>query len=149
MKKIVLLFVLLFLSITAFPQERSAIINVGCSDRNDLSILVGGRFLNSNLYSSIEYSHNQRVNKDNSLIGIGIMNNIALISVKAGICYSEYFDIPTTQHSNATYHGEMKSEFDYGLEYLWIAGDINQVTFCYGISATRMNGLQIKFGLAF
>ena len=130
--------------------DRSLIMNVGCSDNGDLSTLFGGRFI-KNTYGVLEYSGNQHQNKKNMLIGLGTGTKRAIVLVKGGVCYQQVFDIPPTQHPNSgqIFPSEMKSKFDFGLEYLWVNDNEGKITFLYGLSATRMNGLELKLGLAF
>ena len=151
MKKITLLLVFLFLSTVSFSQGiRNTIVNFGCSDKDDLSLLAGGRFHNR-LYGALEYSHNESLVKNNELVCFGFGGKSAVVLAKAGACYEKVYDIPVTLHANPgqVFPSEMKTRFDYGVEWLWLADDINRVTFCYGISFTHMDGVQIKFGLAF
>jgi hypothetical protein len=151
MKKLLLILNLLLLSIIASSQEyRDIVINGGVSDNNDFSILVGSRFTNNRLYVSTEYSHNQKTSKNGGLIGVGLIGKIAIVSIKAGISYFESNEYPI-QYPNPSgiYNPKMDAEFDYGLEFLWLADNITKSTLCYGISATHINGLQLKFGVAF
>ncbi len=137
-----MLLCMLFLSLTMFSQrvDRSLIMNVGVSDNGDLSSLFGGRFI-KNTYGVFEYSGNQYQNKKNMLVGLGTGTKQAIILVKGGICYRQIQNIPL--------NNSMESKFDFGLEYLWVDDSPNKIVFLYGLSATRMNGLELKLGLAF
>ena len=147
MKKLLTIFILLILSTSIFSQ-RTLIINTGYSVNTDLSVLVGSKFKNNNLYSSVEYSHNLLINKDNELIGLGWINNLYVISAKVGVCHIEEFE-PTLIPFLPLNTKHMESHFDYGVEFIWLNENTNNITFCYGVSATHMNGIQIKMGLAF
>ena len=84
-------------------------------------------------------------------MGLGLGSNHSILLVKGGACYRQIYDIPLTFHPNPgqTFPKITTTEFDYGLEYLWINSDTNKITFLYGLSCTHCNGVQLKLGLAF
>lgn len=150
MKRLILILALLLLSVIAFSQEkRNIIINAGISDKCDFSLLVGGKFV-KNFYGGLEYSHNTEINKNNSLVCIGYSGKRAIILAKGGLCYTQIYDIPKVYPLPlTTFDKIMKTEFDYGLEYLWVNNIWSKASLCYGLSYTHCNGVQLKLGASF
>ena len=132
---------MLLISLTMFSQKidkiyDNNIVNIGISDKYDLSIMFADRFY-KRMYGCIEYNFNTKSYRESFLGGIGIGSNKCVALAKGGVSY--------TRNEN----NELIGKFDYGLEYLWLLNTKKKITLCYGMAYTKYSGVQLKLGTSF
>jgi hypothetical protein len=142
LKRIILLSSLLLISVVVFPQKYNfdnTIINIGCSDKNDLSMTFAGR-VEGHIYAGLDYTRNYKTKMESTLIGLGYGCTKCVFLMKVGQSHNNLNNVNKTP---------FESNVDCGVEYLWLLDSSKKVTLCYGMGWTKSTGVQLRLGTSF